>query len=240
MSTNPTTSTAEGQRSWEFIAIPMVLVLLGLLALIMLAMSSGLWAWLAVGVIFLTALVTVALLSMRRPHHPSAWSAGDGAAAHVDDGVHRVLLIADDTCDPKTLGAAIAAHGKGGPTAVHVVAPALGSRTARWTSDEHAYQSATEHLDATLKALTDLHIDAQGHIGAHDPLQAVDDGLREFAADEILFAVHPSDAANWLELGVVDAARTRYPIPVSELAVECTGEPAFERDGEVSLRPLHF
>lgn len=221
MSVNTGSSTTTGERSWEFIAIPMVLGLLGLLAVIMLAVSSGLWAWLAVGVIFLTALVAVMLVTMRRPQHPPTWSAGEGAAAHVDDGVHRVLLIADDTCAPEKLGAAIAAHGDGDRTAVHVIAPALGSRTARWTGDEHAYANAKQHLGETLKALADLHVDADGHVGPHDPLQAADDGLREFAADEVVFAVHPAGDANWLESGVVDAARTRYPIPVSELAVEC-------------------
>ena len=215
-----TRATASGKRSWEFIAIPMVLGALGLLAVIMLAETAGLWAWLAVGAIFLAALVAVALVTMRRPQHPRTGPIGVGAAAHVDDGVHRVLLIADDTCTPENLGAAIAAHGDDDRTEVFVIAPALGSRTARWTGDEQAYANATQHLGDTLKALAELHIDADGHIGPHDPLQAADGGLREFAADEVVFAVHPPDHANWLESGVVDAARTRYPIPVSELTVE--------------------
>ena len=215
------TTTTKGERSWEFIAIPMVLGVLGMLAVIMIALTSGLWAWIAVGVIILVALVTVAVLAMRRPHHPPAWSSAE-AAAHVDDGVHRVLLIADDTCSPGELGAALAARGGVDRTAVHVIAPALGSRTARWTSDEHAYEEAGKHLEETLRALGDLRIDADGHVGPHDPLQATDDGLREFAADEIVFAVHPSGDANWLEEGVVADARARYPIPVTELAVECT------------------
>lgn len=222
MSGNTRSSTATRERSWEFIAIPTVFCLLGILAVIMLAASSGLVAWLALGVIFLTVLVAVALVTMRRPHHPPRWSADD-AAAHVDDGVHRVLLIADEACAPENLGAAIAAHhGDADRTAVFVMAPALGSRTARWTGDEHAYTNARQHLGETLEALADLQIDADGQVGSHDPLQTADDGLREFAADEVVFAVHPSGDANWLESGVVDAARNRYPIPVSELVVERT------------------
>ena len=75
------------------------------------------------------------------------------------------------------------------------------------------------HLEATLQALAALHIEASGHVGSHDPLQAADEGLREFDPDEIVFAVHPEDDANWLERGVVEAARARYPLPVTALTV---------------------
>ena len=128
-------------------------------------------------------------------------------------------MIADDACAPDELGLAIAGLRLTGPAAVFVMAPAIGSRTARWTGDEHAYQEAAAHLEATLDALRELDLEADGRIGSHDPLQAADDGLREFAADEIVFAVHRGGEENWLERGVVDAARARYPVPVSEIAV---------------------
>lgn len=59
---------------------------------------------------------------------------------------------------------------------------------------------------------------ASGRVGARDPLQAADDGLREFSAGEILFVVRPSGNTSWLEDGVVQQARDRYPIPVTELS----------------------
>lgn len=206
----------------EFAAIPIVVVLLGLLGVVLFAADAGLWAWIVVGVVLLVALVVVALVTMARPHHPRAHTSPSrpaGAAAPVDDGVHRTLVIVDDACAPGELGHAIAGLRKAGPAAVFVIAPALGSRTARWTGDEHAYQEAAAHLEATLQALAELHIEASGHVGSHDPLQAADDGLREFAADEIVFAVHAEDEANWLERGVVEAARARYPLPVTTLKV---------------------
>ena len=207
------------RRSWEFAAIPITLVLLGLLAIILWAADAGPWAWLVVGAVGLIAVVAVALVGMRRPHHPSTPWRADGSAPRVDDGVHRVLVIADDACAAADLGAALVEGGGGRRTSVFVIAPALGSRTARWTGDEHAYQDAQTHLDATLAALADLNCEADGRVGPHDPLQAADDGLRSFPADEIVFAVHAAGAANWLEDGVVDAARSRYPISVRELVV---------------------
>lgn len=210
------------KRSWEFGAIPITLVLLGILALVLWAFTEGLWVWVAVGVAALVGLIAIALVYMRRPHHPArplSPSLPEGAAAHVDDGLHRVLVIADDACQAADLAPAVAAHGEEGRRAVFVVAPVVGSRTARWTGDEHSYQEASKHLDTTLAALRELGVVAEGHVGSHDPLQAAEDGLREFPADEIVFAVHPSDARNWLERGVVDAARARYPITVTELTV---------------------
>lgn len=203
----------EGRRSWEFIAIPTVLVMFGILAIIMWAADAGVWAWLAVGAVGLVALVVASLVSMRKPHHPGA---RPPTPARVDDDVRRVLLVADDVCGLTSLRPAF---GDSGSTVVHVVAPALGSRTARWTGDDHAYRDAQLHLDATLQAFSSLGVEAHGHIGPHDPLQAADDGLREFPADEIVFAVHDGGDVNWLEDGVVDAARARYSIPVRDIPV---------------------
>lgn len=204
---------SNGKRSWEFSAIPITLVVLGITAVILWAANAGLWVWIAVGIVVLAVFVVLTVMYMRRPHHPAP---PPPTPAHVDDDVHRILVIADDDCAPAELGAALA--GAGGPRAVFVVAPALGSRTARWTSDDRAYQDAQRHLEATLQALASLNVEAKGHVGSHDPLQAADDGLREFPADEIVFAVNPA-GTNWLEDGVIDAARERYSVPVRELVV---------------------
>ena len=205
----------EGKRSWEFVAIPVVLVMFGILAIIMWAADAGMWPWIAVGLVALAALVGVTVSYMRRPHHPAG---PPPVAAHVDDGVHRLLVIADAACGPADLGSALGS----GRVAVHVIAPALGSRTERWTGDDHAYQDAQRHLDVTLRDFAAAGIDAHGHVGPHDPLQAADDGLREFPADGIVFAVHESDRRNWLEEGVVESARSRYPVPVDEVTVAVT------------------
>jgi hypothetical protein len=49
-------------------------------------------------------------------------------------------------------------------------------------------------------------------------VQAADDGLRAFPADEIVFALHGGDDTDWVERGVVELARARYAVPVRELA----------------------
>jgi len=203
----------------EFVAVPMVVVVLGILFVILWASHAGLAAWLAVGVVILAAIVVLALRAMRRPR--SVATTGDpgtfdAAAPPLADGVHRVLVVTDGFCATCDLEQLVAGRGDTG-TSVLVVAPAVSSRTARWTGDEHAYRRAEEHLGATVEAFAGLGVEASGHVGPHDPLQAADDGLREFPADEIVFVMSGKDEAGWLERGVVGAARARYRVPVREL-----------------------
>ena len=47
-------------------------------------------------------------------------------------------------------------------------------------------------------------IQARGEIGDGDPLQAIEDALRTFGADEIVISTHPPGRSNWLEHGVVE------------------------------------
>jgi hypothetical protein len=105
---------------------------------------------------------------------------------------------------------------------VLVVAPALSSRVDRWTGDEAAYAHASENLDATLAVPSALGVTARGHVGSHDPLQAADEGLREIAADELVFVTPGAGEA----ADVVDAARGRYGIPVRQIAVPPATTPA--------------
>ena len=208
----------------EFLAIPVVLVVLGVIAVILLAADAGVAAWLVVGVFTLVVLIVGAVVVMRRPR-PAGVSEGssrfEGGAAPARDDIHRVLLVVDDMCTPGDLRGLADAHG-GNRTAVFIVAPAVGSRISRLTGDEDAYAKAQGHLDDTVQALTNLGFDARGHLGSHDPLQATDEALREFPADEIVFVLHGGDETAWLERGVVGLARDRYSVSVSELELSKT------------------
>ena len=58
---------------------------------------------------------------------------------------------------------------------------------------------------------------ARGEIGDGDPLQALEDALRSFSADAIIISTHPAGSSNWLEQGVVEAARARFDVPVTHV-----------------------
>lgn len=199
-------------------AIPLVLGGLAILFIVLFASDAGVGAWIAVGVIAVVAIVAAITIVVRRPR-PLAVTEGPDrfeGAPRVSDGAHRVLLVVDGVCRAEDLDELVSMPGTGTVVA-YVVAPAVSSRLARLTGDEHAYQRAGEHLEATLAALAGLEVTATGQVGSHDPLQAADESLRTFPADEVVFVVGGETDADWLEGGVVDAARERYPVPVRAL-----------------------
>ena len=204
----------------EFLAIPVVLIGLGILFAIFWAGNGSTGRWIVVGLLFLAGIVGFLVLLFRRPRGDAIsgeLAPFDGGAAPLSDGVHRVLVVAGGAPSPRDLER-IAETAAGQPTAAYVVAPAVSSRVSRWTGDEQAYGDAQANLESTVNSLSSLGVEANGHLGPHDPLQAADDGLREFPADEIVFVWSARDETDWLEQGVADAARTRYGLPVRAIA----------------------
>jgi hypothetical protein len=208
------------KRSPEFLAIPVVLVGLGILFATFWAGNGSGGRWIVVGLLFLAGIVSFLVVLLRRPRGDvisGELAPFDGGASPISDGVHRVLLVAGGAPSAADLEQ-IAAARAGQPTAAYVVAPAVSSQVGRWTGDEQAYGDAQANLESTVKALSGLGVEADGHLGPHDPLQAADDGLREFPADEIVFVWSSQDETAWLEQGVADTARTRYRLPVRAFA----------------------
>jgi hypothetical protein len=212
-------------RNAEFGAVPIVLAVAGYGGLVYLAATQGVWAWVLLGIATaVTALVLVFVL-IRRGRHPAPAGAprpGSRPGGATHDGVFRVLVIADESCTSDAFRRQLVGHIAGRRTKVLVVAPALASRLARWTGDERAYADAESLLQVTLAELAEAGFDARGHIGSHDPLQAADEALREFDAEEIVFVTHGNEDENWLEQDVAETAGGRYGVPVTRLVVERT------------------
>ena len=204
----------------EFMAIPLTVAILGVLFILFAAFNAGLWAWLLVGAVGVVVCAVLIARFARGHRHPPGEDAPRTAGATGGDAVHRVLVIADGACAAEALRGAIGEHAGGRRIEAFVVAPALGSRLDRWTGDQHGYDEATEHLDGTLRALEQIGITARGRIGSKDPVQATDDGLREFPADQIVLAVHAAAGQKWLEQDAVDAARERYDALVTTIVVD--------------------
>ena len=135
------------------------------------------------------------------------------------DGPYRALVIADESCVDATLPVRLTENAGGRSVEALVVAPAIGSRLARWTGDESQFADARRHLDETVAVLQAAGIEASGETGAEDPLQAADDGLREFPAHELVFVTRSGTNTDWAERGVVESARERYAIRVTHIEV---------------------
>ncbi len=114
---------------------------------------------------------------------------------------------------------------RGSLAEVLVVTPALNSRIRHWTSDEdHAREEAQARLDVSVSSLSGAGVKVRGQVGDDDPIQAIDDALRSFPADEIVISTHPVGKSNWLEKGVVVRARERYGCPITHVIVDLEAE----------------
>ncbi len=207
----------------ELMAIPIVAVLFGIGLVLAIAASVGLWAWLLVGLAGVVLVVLVMARFARRHPHPAARTAppaaGSAAPSSTPDAAYRVLVIADESCVDPAFPGQLAGHAGGRKVEALVIAPAIGSRLSRWTGDESQFTDARRHLDDTVAALAAAGIAARGETGADDPLQAADDGLRGFSAQEIVFVTKPGTDTDWVERGVIEAARKRYSVPVTHIAL---------------------
>ena len=57
-------------------------------------------------------------------------------------------------------------------------------------------------------------------------MQAIEDSLRTFGADEIIISTHPEGRSNWLEKGVVSGAQQRFTVPITHVVVDLDAESA--------------
>ena len=137
----------------------------------------------------------------------------------------RILVIANETVGGQALRSVIEERAAGSRENVLVVSPALNSPLRHWTSDEdQARAAAQERLERSLARLREAGVNARGEVGDAEPVQAMEDALRTFGADEIIISTHPEGRSNWLERGVVTRARERFAVPITHVVVDLEAE----------------
>ena len=209
MARNPFRSEAEAYR--------FLLLTVGYFALIVVAASIATWLGVAVFVGLTGAAIVLWLRS--RSNEPVVRPAVP-ARSGADDERH-ILVIANETVGGEELLAILRRKAEGVREQILVVCPALNSQVRTWASDEDgARAAAQERLDASLARLRQDGIQARGEVGDGDPLQAIEDALRTFGADEIVISTHPEGRSNWLERNVVGAARDRFDVPITHVVVD--------------------
>jgi nucleotide-binding universal stress UspA family protein len=188
-------------------------------AIVIATLAGGTWVGLAVFV-FLTAVALGWWWQARRDERPPRTTARPHEA-----GERRILVIANETVGGHVLRSAILAKSLDVREEVLVVTPALNSPLKHWISDEDgARAAAQERLDESLAQLAEAGVQARGEVGDGDPLQAIEDALRTFGADEIIISTHPEGRSNWLERGVVEKARERFAVPITHVVVDLEAE----------------
>jgi hypothetical protein len=182
------------------------------------AIAAMINTWLGVAVFVLATGVIVWWLFFRGD--PKARPVQTAPARHRE-GERRILVVANETVGGAPLRDRIRERSEGVREEVLVVAPALNSPIRHWASDEDGARAlAQERLDESLGLLRSGGVNARGEVGDAEPLQAIEDALRTFGADEIIISTHPEGRSNWLERGVVNAARERFAVPITHVVVD--------------------
>jgi nucleotide-binding universal stress UspA family protein len=134
-------------------------------------------------------------------------------------------VIANETVGGERLRDELRKRSEGFREQVLVVCPALNSPLRHWASDEDTARAAAQkRLQSSLERLRALGIEARGEVGDGDPLQALEDAMRTFGADEIIISTHPPGKSHWLEKGVVDRARQRFAVPITHVVTDLAAE----------------
>ena len=209
MARNPFRSEAEAYR--------FLLLTVGYFALIVAA--AAIRTWLGVAVFVALSATAVWLWIRSRSDEPARRTS---VARRDGANERRILVIANETVGGQELLAILRRKAaEGVPGRVLVVCPALNSPMRTWASDEDGARAAAQsRLDASLAQLASDGIQAEGEVGDGDPLQAIEDALRTFGADEIVISTHPEGRSHWLERDIVGAARERFAVPITHVVVD--------------------
>ncbi len=128
----------------------------------------------------------------------------------------RILVVTTAAVPEAQVGAIVRAHA-GEDAEVHVVAPASKiSWLDRLTNaEDDARSDAADRAEAASEAVPGEQVEA--HVGDVDPLQAIEDALRLFPAEEVVVLTAPDEQGTWLETGLGEEAQKRLSVPVTHL-----------------------
>jgi hypothetical protein len=182
------------------------------------AVAALINTWLGVAVFVIATGVIVWWLFFRGdPKRPIQTA----PARHGGEGERLILVVANETVGGATLRDRIRERSEGVRAEVLVVAPALNTPIRHWASDEDGARAVAEaRLRESLSLLRAGGVSARGEVGDAEPLQAIEDALRTFGADEIVISTHPEGRSNWLERNVVGDARERFDVPIIHVVVD--------------------
>jgi nucleotide-binding universal stress UspA family protein len=104
---------------------------------------------------------------------------------------------------------------------VKIVAPAAHVSPLQWlASDEDAAREEAHEVAERAAEGVGRAGRVETEVGDPDPVQAIEDALRTFQADEVIVVTRPGEEANWLEKDAGAEARERFGVPVRHLQVE--------------------
>lgn len=138
--------------------------------------------------------------------------------ASAEDQRHRVLVVVLAPIEDPEAASKVADVARPGGE-VLVLAPALNRRLAHWASDlDSAREAAQRTLVLSLGTLAAADVDGRGRVGDTDAVQAVEDTLRDFPADEAVLVAAPVEGKGAVSRTLA-SLRSRLDLPLRLIEV---------------------
>ena len=190
------------------------------------SLLGGAWVGVPVWAVLTAAAATFYLVQQRAAREIRT------APPHVGgEGERHILVVVDGTAADEKIVGAIEEAATGYRKRVLVVCPARVSQVDHWTSAvDGARAQAQRYLGESLAHLRDAGIEARGEIGDEDPLRAIEDALRTFAADTILVVTPPERLEGSAARDVVAGARARFALPITRVVVDAGAQAMAARE----------
>jgi hypothetical protein len=133
----------------------------------------------------------------------------------------RVLVVATASVDQQALRARLRER-TGDGAEIKVVAPASDVSPLQWlaTDEDEARGEAADVAREAEQAVEPEAERVETEVGDSDPVQAIEDALRTFPAEEILLVTRSDDEAGWLEKDADAEVSERFGIPLTRLVVD--------------------
>jgi hypothetical protein len=153
------------------------------------------------------------------------------------DHMRRYLIVANQTLGGRELREEIRQRVAAGDSSFYVVVP--NTRAAHYhvvpaagglvpmpsmatsyggpETDEEATEEARGRLSTLLADLTQLGVKADGRLGSADPLDAIDQALKDHEVDEVIVATLPKRVSRWLGSDIPHQVERRFGLPVTTI-----------------------
>jgi hypothetical protein len=181
-----TTEDPQGGLRFRPFTVPLLIAVIGgSVAAAMAVQGTGVGAGLgmAVGALAATALIVFAVRARPRDQVE---------VAETTEGERRVLVLATSEATPEA--AQRIAEVAAGADDVRLVIPVPSDRLERWLSAEDEARAEAQRLLAhSAGALVAAGLPVSGSLGDPDPVQALEDELRDYPADEIIMLANGDD-----------------------------------------------
>ncbi len=171
----------------------------------------------------LAFVVVLGLYAVTRWRGGSVGKDFDDAPAAA--GGRKVLVLANQTVGATELLDTLRAIDSEGKAEYFVCVPANPVDTGQaehsgavWVWEETT-KAAQQRLDSTLEILRGEGLHADGELGDHRPMHALEQAVKEFSPDRIVISTHTHGHSGWLRQDVVERARKQFGVPVRHVVV---------------------